>query len=64
MKVEIFWTNGVKMGEAIMDVDGFYKFFPEDQGGYWDEASLYYVYDKLKTLNKAWSDHLDGAFSE
>ena len=63
MKVEIFWTNGVLMGEAIQDVDGYFKFFPEHRGGYWDEDTLQYVLNKLKELNKPWDDHLNEVFS-
>ena len=63
MKIDIVWTNGVKMGEAIQAEDGFFKFFPESRGGYWDEGTLQYVIDKLKELNKPWDDHLNEAFS-
>jgi hypothetical protein len=46
------------IGDAILDVDGFYYFYPLLQGGLWSEYSLTLILDKLKELNKPILDKL------
>lgn len=46
------------IGDAILDVDGFYYFYPILQGGFWSEYSLTLILDKLKELNKPILDKL------
>lgn len=36
----IYADNGVKAGEILLDVDGDWKFWPEDRGGYWPTHGL------------------------
>lgn len=52
----ITMSNGQrKLGEFILDVDGFYVFFPESQGGFYNEYFLKVLLDKLTELNAEWS---------
>lgn len=54
-----FWENGVYIGDIEKDVDGFYKYWPSKNGGYYDEWFLYSIYFKLKEMNKAWQETID-----
>lgn len=54
-----FWENGVYVGDILMDVDGFYKWGPKENGGYLDEWFLYCMFTKLKEMNKKWQEQLD-----
>jgi hypothetical protein len=47
------------IGDAILDVDGFYYFYPILQGGFWSEYSLTLILDKLKELNEPMNKHLE-----
>jgi len=46
--------NGVHMGELLMDVDGFYKYWPVQRAGYWDAPPLRAIADLLDHLNAEW----------
>jgi hypothetical protein len=58
--------NGVHLGEFIIDVDGYYKFWPRLSGGYWEGYVLRAIADKEEELNKEWDDHIknDPIFKE
>ncbi len=49
------YSNGVTIGEYIMNEDGYYVFFPE-KGSYgcWNEVFLVYVLLQLRRLNLEW----------
>lgn len=59
---ELYYSNGVPMGEVLMDVDGYYKYWPITTGGYWDEGSLTYVLEYLKEKNKEWDERINEFF--
>jgi hypothetical protein len=56
---DAFWENGVELGQILCDVDGFYKYWPIYQGGYYDEWFLLSMADTLKELNKKWQEEID-----
>ena len=54
-----YWENGVQVGEILMDVDGYWKWWPDNgQGGFLDEWFLYTMFNKLKEMNKAWDEQV------
>jgi hypothetical protein len=57
--VDAIYCNGVKLGELLQDVDGFYKFFPESRAGYWEEAVMRDIADALDALNSAWEFEIE-----
>lgn len=51
----LFWDNGVFLGECLQDVDGYYKWWPNQQtSGYLDEGFLLEMYNFLHELNREW----------
>lgn len=63
--IALHYHNGVYMGDVLMDVDGYYKFWPDkNTTGYWDEESLYSTAEYLKTKNSDWDREIDKYFSE
>lgn len=51
-------TTQNKLGDFIVDVDGFYVFFPESQGGFYNEYFLKVLLDKLTVLNAEWTQQI------
>lgn len=44
-----------KIGEFVLDVDGYYKFFPEPyNGGCWDLSTLAFIVEAGEEMNKEW----------
>lgn len=38
---KLFFHSGVYLGDLVLDIDGYWKFFPDNsQGGCWDEFLL------------------------
>lgn len=52
------YCNGVSLGTLIRDVDGFWKFFPELKGGYWESEVLGELADTIDKMNEDWYKHL------
>ena len=52
----LYWNNSKYIGDAVMDEDGYFKFFPNYKGGYYDENFLTEVLNFLKAKNKEWDD--------
>jgi hypothetical protein len=49
------YINQVLVGEMVMNNDGYYVFFyNNDRGGYWESAPLRMVADKLDEMNTEW----------
>jgi hypothetical protein len=47
--------NGVELGIAYREIDGFYVFDPGlERGGYWDEMILLGIAGHLHALNAEW----------
>ena len=51
-KYNIVTNKGKLIGELIMDVDGYFYFWPEDNNGAWASYHLRNVANKLDELNK------------
>jgi len=50
--------EGKSIGTFEMDVDGFYYFWANEDGGCWSEYSLKLILESLKTINKPWNDQI------
>lgn len=55
---ELYYNNGVLLGDVIMEVDGYYTFWPEGHGGYWEAHMLRAVADCLDELNEPWDTQI------
>jgi hypothetical protein len=54
------YYNNHHLGDFVMDVDGYYKFFPElTRGGYWEGWVLRDIADKETELNKDWDQQVE-----
>jgi hypothetical protein len=54
-----FFFNNIHLGDAIMDVDGYYYFwFEKNISGCWGSNSLRTISDKLDELNKECDDKI------
>lgn len=51
------YLNGVLIGHAVQDVDGFYYFNPNNQGT-WTEYALRMIADYLEQVNQDWNEQL------
>lgn len=59
VKNVFFKPNGKQIGEFVCDVDGFYKFFPDESlnnGGCYSEEELGSLYFALEDLNREWNE--------
>lgn len=60
---KVYFYNGVHLGDAIADVDGFYKFWPERRPGSWEAYVLRYISECLDELNAKWEKEIADYFS-
>lgn len=60
---EVFYENGVHLGDFVINDDGYWVFFPELKGGYWDEYILQLLADKLKEINEPWDKEIQAYFA-
>jgi hypothetical protein len=58
-KYSIRTNNGKLIGELIMDVDGYFYFWPEDNNGAWASHHLRELANKLDELNKEWDKQVE-----
>lgn len=60
---DAFAENGVKLGQLLREVDGYFVFYPELRGGFWPSYMLREISNKLEGLNAPWdkiiSDYFD-----
>lgn len=61
---KIFFKNGVFLGDLLIKEDGFYGFWPELRGGYWDSYVLREIADTLDELNAPWQKEIEKYFAE
>jgi hypothetical protein len=57
------FENGVKLGEMLVNDDGYYVYFPELNEGYWDAGMMRAIADTLDKLNAPWDARVN-AFLE
>lgn len=55
-------TNGVLMGDIMVDNDGFYYFWPDLRQGAWSASFLLELSYKIDVLNKPWEEELNRYF--
>lgn len=58
-KYNIRTNNGKLIGELLMDVDGYFYFWPEDNNGAWASHHLRELANKLDELNKKWDKQVE-----
>lgn len=52
--------NNVRIGEAVLNTDGYYVFFPDtSRGGYWDAAVMRHVIGVLDEINREWDEQVN-----
>lgn len=59
-KYNIVTGNQKLVGELIMDVDGYFYFWPEDNNGAWSSYLLRQLADKIDEINKPWNQKTEG----
>lgn len=52
-------NNGKFIGEFIMDVDGYFYFWSENNLGAWPSYLLRDIADKMDELNKSWNEQVE-----
>lgn len=61
----VFYENGVFLGEYVMDVDGFWYFWPDQsKGGHWGPDVLRALADKIDEMDKPWRDQINKELAE
>lgn len=56
---DVTYENRVKIGEIGKEVDGFYYFWPELNGGCWDSTVMKLISDQLDKMNRPWQEQID-----
>lgn len=63
-KVRFYWKdNDAPLGYAYSEVDGYYVFVIESNGGSWPDYLLKAIADKLTDMNKDWDAQITKTFS-
>lgn len=61
-ELEVVYENGVILGAFVMDVDGYFYFFPElSRGGHWSQEVLHELALKLEEINAPWDEQMQKA---
>lgn len=55
----VFLYNGVELGQFLREVDGFFVFYPNLNGGFWEAWVLNGIAAKLDELNKPWEETIE-----
>lgn len=61
---QVYYENGVYLGDILTDVDGFYYYWPELRGGSWASIVMRLIADKLDELNQPWEEEIERYFNE
>lgn len=59
----LYYENGVLLGQILMKEDGYYDFWPELKGGYWSAEVLRQIADLLDQLNAPWEKEINDYFA-
>jgi hypothetical protein len=62
-KYNVVTKNEKLVGELIMDVDGYFYFWPEDSTGAWTPYILRQLADKMDEINKPWDEQVENDLS-
>ena len=63
-KYDVIFENGIKLGELLMDCDGYFYFWFERCDGSWESWVLRIICDKMDEINKPWNDEIYKYFNE
>ena len=61
-KYKVYYKNGVLLGEVISGDDGFFAFWPELRGGFWEAHVLRAIADNLDKINAPWEKQIEAYF--
>jgi len=61
---ELFFENGVHLGQILMDSDGYYKWWPNLRGGYLDEGFLKAIGAFLEGMNAPYEAEVQAYFAK
>ena len=64
-RLSLLYGNGKSqksIGLAVLDVDGYYYFWSNENDGLWSSYSLRLIADKLEELNKDWDEKISQEF--
>ena len=62
---QMHWNDSIQIGKAVIDVDGYYYFLPNvNGGGLWQAHVLKKIAEVLDNLNKEWNDQVEKYFQE
>jgi len=59
----VFWSNSNQIGHFALDVDGYYYYYSDYEGGHWSDYELIEIGTLLKELNKPYDDSINEYFS-
>jgi hypothetical protein len=51
--------GGIKIGELLREIDGFFVFYPENHGAAFPSEFMKFMAAKLDELNKEWSETIE-----
>jgi hypothetical protein len=60
----IFSSNQKLVGKFILDVDGFFYFWPEREDGAWSAWSMKEIASMLDEMNAEWEQHIEEYFEK
>jgi hypothetical protein len=52
----VVFENGVILGHLLKEVDGYFVFYPELRGGFWESLIMRILADKMDDLNRDWDE--------
>lgn len=56
--VYLVYFNKKKLGEFVIQDDGFFGFYTNEPSGYWSSYALRLIADKLDEVNKEWNEQV------
>ena len=62
-KFEVLTLNNMLVGSLIMDVDGYFYFWPSNDGC-WPSHIMHSIANKLDEINKPWNDEINDYFDK
>lgn len=60
----IFSPNQKVVGKFILDVDGFFYFWPEREDGAWSSWSMKEIAEMMEDMNREWEEKIKEHFEE
>lgn len=63
-RIEVYYENGVDLGEIGMLEDGFYYYWPKLRAGCWSSHVMREIADKIDELDKPYQEQIDKYFSQ